>query len=516
MDSSEKELYGLLRAKEIIAILNGDTKYGVYESGDGQQVSVAMPYLSGPDLCGLSTLFGLPVTYTWGGTNLSRWMYLDNLLDYCIKNSKCSDLLLHMFSIDRFKSILSREYTEDIEKIYKYIVDEIYKNINRVLYFGGHELVFNNNKYIIRKKTKKIVEDKQEKSKITILNKVEYLIKQGEALSENDKYSVKLYRSECESWMSEVNILNERYLKKHPLYDSIHTTYFHRKTNSFSIMDMIGLLSALVVDTEYWGKPTLNNEVERIQVKSIEELLNIDIQRSNEVLEGKVDESKARIIYTEITARYDSIIPYFGQGLYSYFGEQHFYDPELSFDSLKHNLIVLVQKMILFLAEKNDRTRKVQQEVNIVKGDKVFIVHGHDEVAKIEMARILEKTGFEAIILHEQADVGLTIIEKIEKYTDVVFAVVLYTECDKGRAKEEDINKERYRARQNVVFEHGYLMGKLGRKRVAAFVKGDVETPGDISGVVYTKMDEAGAWKQALAKNMIASDLEVDIIKMII
>jgi len=384
------------------------------------------------------------------------------------------------------------------------------------LYFGGHELVFENNKYIIRKKTRKIVEDKQVKAEITILNKIESLIQQGKQLLENDRYSVELYRSQWESWMGEVKILNERYLKKYPLHDSIHTTYFHRKTNYSSIMDMLGLLSALVVDTEYWGISTLNNEVERIQVKSIEELLNIDIQRSNEVLEGKVDENKARIIYTEITARYDSIIPDFGQGLYSYFEEQHFYDPELSFDALKHNLIVLAQKMILFLAEKNDRTRNVHQEVNIVKGNKVFIVHGHDEVAKIEMARILEKAGFEAIILHEQADVGLTIIEKIEKYTDVAFAVVLYTECDMGRVKEDDINKERYRARQNVVFEHGYLIGKLGRKHVAAFVKGDVETPGDISGVVYTKMDEAGAWKQALAKNMIAAELDVDIAKMII
>jgi len=110
--------------------LDGGTKYGIYENDDGQQIPVAMPYLSGPDLCGLSTLFGLPVNYTWRGTNLSRWMYLDNLLDYCIKNNKCSDLLLHMFSIDRFKSILSRKSPQDIEKIYKYIVDEIYKNIN--------------------------------------------------------------------------------------------------------------------------------------------------------------------------------------------------------------------------------------------------------------------------------------------------------------------------------------------------------------------------------------------------
>lgn len=56
---------------------------------------------------------------------------------------------------------------------------------------------------------------------------------------------------------------------------------------------------------------------------------------------------------------------------------------------------------------------------------KVFIVHGHDNEAKLDVARTLEKAGFEAIILHEQHDNGLTIIQKIEKHTDVAFAVVL-------------------------------------------------------------------------------------------
>ena len=147
--------------------------------------------------------------------------------------------------------------------------------------------------------------------------------------------------------------------------------------------------------------------------------------------------------------------------------------------------------------------------------NKIFIVHGHDELAVQEMARTLEKWGFEAIILHEQADMGMTIIEKIEKYTDVDYAVVLYTECDYGRAKEEDTSKERFRARQNVVFEHGYLISKLHRDHVCALVKGNVETPGDISGVVYVPMDDNGAWKMALAKNMKAAGIDMDMDKFL-
>lgn len=146
---------------------------------------------------------------------------------------------------------------------------------------------------------------------------------------------------------------------------------------------------------------------------------------------------------------------------------------------------------------------------------KVFIVHGHDEKAKLEMARTLEKLGFDAIILHEQANAGRTIIEKIAAYSDVAFAVVLYTECDYGRDKNQPVEEEKYRARQNVVFEHGYLIGKLGRDKVSAFVKGAVETPGDISGVVYVPMDTSGAWKQELVREMHAAGLDADLNKLI-
>ena len=81
---------------------------------------------------------------------------------------------------------------------------------------------------------------------------------------------------------------------------------------------------------------------------------------------------------------------------------------------------------------------------------RVFIVHGHDNEAKQETARTLEKAVYEAIILHEQPNLGNTIMEKLECCTDVDYAIVLYTECDLGRAKEANEAEERYRARQNV------------------------------------------------------------------
>ena len=181
-------------------------------------------------------------------------------------------------------------------------------------------------------------------------------------------------------------------------------------------------------------------------------------------------------------------------------------------------ILSLLPPALSYFGDKEIALQNESEKTNMANAErtmsnKVFIVHGHDETAKIETARTLEKAGFEAIILHEQADGGLTIIEKIERYTDVDYAVVLYTECDIGRDKEKKVEDEKFRARQNVVFEHGYLMAKLGRKKVCALVKGDVETPGDLSGVVYTPMDSAGAWKYILFKNMEDAGLDVDLNK---
>lgn len=132
--------------------------------------------------------------------------------------------------------------------------------------------------------------------------------------------------------------------------------------------------------------------------------------------------------------------------------------------------------------------------------DRVFIVHGHDEIAKLDVAAFIRSLGLEPIILHQQANAGMTIIEKIEHYSDVGFGVVLYTPCDTG----EKVGSMRpsYRARQNVVFEHGYLIAKLGRDRVTPLVKGAVETPNDISGIVYVPMTSTEDWKVELKREL--------------
>lgn len=160
------------------------------------------------------------------------------------------------------------------------------------------------------------------------------------------------------------------------------------------------------------------------------------------------------------------------------------------------------------------RTQHQEENDKMTENKKVFIVHGHDGTAKVEAARFIERLGYEAIILHEQASSGRTIIEKIENYTNVDFAIVLYTPDDVGNVKTtpKQLNE---RARQNVVFEHGYLVGKLGRKKVAALVSGNIELPKDISGIVYIALDNANAWHLQLAKEMKNVGYNVDLNKLI-
>ena len=141
----------------------------------------------------------------------------------------------------------------------------------------------------------------------------------------------------------------------------------------------------------------------------------------------------------------------------------------------------------------------------------IFIVHGHDDLAINEVKVFLMKIGFNPIILREQPNEGQTIIEKIEKYTNVGFGVVLYTPCDEGKAK--DACEYQDRARQNVVFEHGYLCAKLGRSNVCALVKGNLEIPGDLGGVVYTPM--APGWELLVAKELKAAGYKFDASKLL-
>jgi predicted nucleotide-binding protein len=149
---------------------------------------------------------------------------------------------------------------------------------------------------------------------------------------------------------------------------------------------------------------------------------------------------------------------------------------------------------------------------------KIFIVHGHDAGLKNEVARLLESLELKPIILHEQPNLGQTIIEKFEETVkDVKFAIVLITPDDVcGEQLNDRLTPQpKTRARQNVILELGYFIGKLGRSHVCTLYINGTEIPSDIFGVIYTPVDSGGAWKLKLAKEIKASGIPVDMNKLI-
>lgn len=144
-----------------------------------------------------------------------------------------------------------------------------------------------------------------------------------------------------------------------------------------------------------------------------------------------------------------------------------------------------------------------------MRPDAVFVVHGHADAPKLEVARWLESVGLEAVILHEQPNAGRTIIEKFSEEADGVgYAVVLATADDEGRLKGAD--ELRLRARQNVVLELGFFVGKLGRDKVTVLREPGVELPSDYNGVMYMPLDSAGAWKLGLVQELKRAGLDVN------
>ena len=141
--------------------------------------------------------------------------------------------------------------------------------------------------------------------------------------------------------------------------------------------------------------------------------------------------------------------------------------------------------------------------------NQVFIIHGRDNETKETVARFLEHLDLKPIILHEQSNQGRTIIEKFEQHAQVGFAVALLTPDDVGALQEGETNLKP-RARQNVIFEFGYFIGRLGRNRVCALTKGDIEIPSDYDGVIYIPLDDAGGWRMELVKELKSAGIDVD------
>lgn len=195
---------------------------------------------------------------------------------------------------------------------------------------------------------------------------------------------------------------------------------------------------------------------------------------------------------------------------------QRFYIAE----SFEDDLSKLIKSAIIILRSISGKldlipdlfTEHLQKnELKKTIGNKVFIVHGHNDGLRETVARFIEKINLYSIILREQPNQGKTIIEKFIEYSDVSFAIVLLTGDDQGGTKSTTIENQRFRARQNVIFELGFFIGKLGREHVCALYEEDVEIPSDYQGVLFLPLDKGEIWKLYLAKELKAAGLSVDM-----
>jgi predicted nucleotide-binding protein len=189
-------------------------------------------------------------------------------------------------------------------------------------------------------------------------------------------------------------------------------------------------------------------------------------------------------------------------------------------ESGKRELINIIDTMLdeirLFSGEEEGNIEIAHSPVKQSNERKIFIVHGHDEAMKQTVARVVEKIDFEAVILHEKENKGRAIIEKFTDYSDVGFAIVLLSSDDVGGVMADPLALKA-RARQNVIFEMGYFIGKLGRDRVVVLHPSvdEFEMPSDYSGVIYIDYDNKGSWKFDLAKELKASGYDVDLNKLL-
>ena len=148
------------------------------------------------------------------------------------------------------------------------------------------------------------------------------------------------------------------------------------------------------------------------------------------------------------------------------------------------------------------------RSLETIDSRRVFVVHGHDHGTKETVARFLAQLDLEPIVLHEQPDQGRTIIEKFEDHADVGCAVVILSPDDVASPKGNPAIHEQ-RARQNVIFELGFFVGRLGRGHTCALVVQGVTKPSDIDGVLYIPLD-GDAWKLPLVRELKAAGMDVD------
>ena len=266
-----------------------------------------------------------------------------------------------------------------------------------------------------------------------------------------------------------------------------------------------------------------NQKIKNQKVNSINNLtvfegvkMNLPIEEIQKLIK-EVEELKYNVLsdekFNSIQRRADIIsrAPLGNPNLF----QEHF--NELSYrTTIRKSEVLLILKDMLFALDFSGNT-DIKSEVSQISSkvmnlEDIFIVHGHDNEMKYATALAVKDLGLNPIILHEQANKGKTIIEKfMDNSNNVSFAVILLSPDDLAYSKEDKSENAKLRARQNVILELGYFLGKLGRERVFVLYREDTnfEMPSDYQGVLYVPYDSLGHWIHDLIKELKACDYDV-------
>ena len=255
------------------------------------------------------------------------------------------------------------------------------------------------------------------------------------------------------------------------------------------------------------ARPTKAKAIERLQ-KALDEIPKLEqLPKKDSSPEFKVWRNKTETAVEEVFGKDSSHYKSFKSNLISYLVSEDYQD---SLHFAASSLASMLEEIKEYWEDEHQTPpSSAAQEEERTNTKEVFVIHGRDNEAKETVARFLEKLGLTSVILHEQPNLGRTIIEKFEQHAQQVgFAVALLTPDDVGALKGDE-KSLKPRARQNVILEFGYFIGRLGRNQVCALTKGEVEIPSDYAGVVYIPLDDGG-WKMDLIRELQNAGYDVD------
>ena len=247
----------------------------------------------------------------------------------------------------------------------------------------------------------------------------------------------------------------------------------------------------------------LSNEINSLQYKD-ETKRDVIVRKSEMIIRKVFGETSKYIIDLNDIRFWPTWTPTSEQDKREYW--------QTGINQMKNLFYTMKEELSLFVGTKEEA--KIDLKSN---SKKIFLVHGHDESMKISVARVTEKLGLKPIILHEQPNKGRTVIEKFTDYSNVGFAVIILSPDDIGYSREEEPEFFKYRARQNVILELGYFLGRLGRDKVIVLFREEkkFEIPSDYSGVLFVPFDKNGRWQFDLVKELKAAGYKVDANKLV-